>query len=74
MWPYQDEEERHYEPQPEWQLILQYLRQEMREAETPEECPCGGSGWAVSQLDTWEQCPQHYTGQTHPEYAEYEEE
>lgn len=31
-------------------------------------CLCGGSGWALSDVDTWHQCPFHYQGnQPHPE-------
>lgn len=33
----------------------------------PEACPCGGSGWALSEVDTWHECPVHYAGQPHPE-------
>ncbi len=33
----------------------------------PERCRCHGSGWACSEVDTWHQCPIHYTGQPHPE-------
>ena len=42
----------------------------------PEEahCPCHGSGWALSQVDTWHECPRHYQGQRHPEDERYEEE
>jgi hypothetical protein len=35
-------------------------------------CRCGGSGWALSEVDTWHTCPIHYTGQTHPECEEPE--
>lgn len=30
-------------------------------------CPCHGGGWALSEVDTWHQCPCHYRGQPHPE-------
>ena len=30
-------------------------------------CPCKGSGWALSDVDTWHKCPAHYRGQRHPE-------
>lgn len=33
----------------------------------PEECPCRGHGWALSEVDTWHQCPRHFTTQPHPE-------
>lgn len=33
----------------------------------PEDCACRGGGWILSQIDTWHQCPDHYTGQRHPE-------
>lgn len=32
-----------------------------------ETCPCHGTGWALSQLDTWHRCPIHYVSQVHPE-------
>jgi len=35
-------------------------------------CLCGGSGWALSDVDTWHECPVHYHGQAHPEDGEYE--
>ena len=31
------------------------------------ECACRGSGWALSDVDTWHHCPEHYTGQRNPE-------
>lgn len=33
----------------------------------PEVCPCKGHGWALSQVDTWHQCPTHFKGQRYPE-------
>jgi hypothetical protein len=33
----------------------------------PNACPCRGNGWALSDVDTWHECPIHYTGQRHPE-------
>lgn len=30
-------------------------------------CPCRGSGWLLSDLDTWHACPEHHTDQRHPE-------
>lgn len=35
--------------------------------ESTSECPCGGSGWALSEVDTWHKCPCHWAGQPHPE-------
>lgn len=35
--------------------------------EDPEVCRCKGHGWALSEVDTWHQCPTHYCGQLHPE-------
>ena len=33
-----------------------------------EDCPCRGSGYTLSDLKTWHQCPVHYMpGQPHPE-------
>ncbi len=31
------------------------------------ECPCRGSGWALSEVDSWHQCPKHFHNQPHPE-------
>lgn len=33
-----------------------------------EECPCRGGGWVLTNYDTYERCPTHFTGQPHPEY------
>lgn len=30
-------------------------------------CPCNGSGWIVSPVETVSQCPFHFRGQPHPE-------
>lgn len=41
------------------------------------QCGCGGSGYYLSQLDTWHKCPTHFVpGQAHPEdeNREYEAE
>jgi len=35
--------------------------------EDANKCLCHGSGWALSDVDTWHQCPIHYRGQPHPE-------
>ena len=35
--------------------------------EDPKDCPCGGSGWALSDVDTFHKCPKHHTDQPHPE-------
>ncbi|UCC74025.1 MAG: hypothetical protein JSV86_05560 [Gemmatimonadota bacterium] len=32
-------------------------------------CSCRGSGWCNTDMDSWHQCPNHYEGQQHPEYA-----
>lgn len=37
------------------------------EREDADECGCRGSGWFLSQVDTWHECPTHYKGQRHPE-------
>lgn len=35
----------------------------------PKQCGCRGSGWALSDLDTWHKCRFHCTPTTpHPEY------
>jgi len=37
-------------------------------AEDPCECGCKGTGYFLSELDTWHVCSIHYTeGQQHPE-------
>ena len=34
----------------------------------PARCGCRGTGYALSEVDTWHKCPVHYTpGQRHPE-------
>jgi len=33
-------------------------------------CDCGGHGWVLSQYGAWVRCPQHFTGQMHPESAD----
>ncbi len=34
----------------------------------PAQCGCRGTGYALSEVDTWHKCPIHYTpGQRHPE-------
>jgi len=36
--------------------------------EDADECGCRGSGWFLSEVDTWHECPAHYVaGQRHPE-------
>lgn len=39
--------------------------------EDPEHCRCNGSGWALSDLDTWHMCPIHFKNQIHPENYPY---
>ena len=50
------------------------LQQEFRDLESghwaeinPSRCPCHGSGWLCSDLDTWHRCPIHGHGVPHPE-------
>ena len=33
----------------------------------PSKCPCKGSGWLLSDYDTWHRCPRHGAGVPHPE-------
>lgn len=33
----------------------------------PSVCPCRGSGWMLSDFDTFHKCPAHNVGQPHPE-------
>lgn len=33
----------------------------------PEHCACRGSGWTLSNYDSWHPCPAHHRGQPHPE-------
>ena len=33
----------------------------------PSKCPCKGTGWALSNLDTWHKCQVHGFGTQHPE-------
>ena len=38
------------------------------ERRDPDKCGCRGTGYALSQVDTWHKCPVHFTpGQRHPE-------
>lgn len=38
------------------------------ERRDPDKCRCRGTGYALSEVDTWHKCPVHYTpGQRHPE-------
>jgi len=33
-----------------------------------EKCACRGRGYALSEVDTWHECPEHFVpGQPHPE-------
>lgn len=36
------------------------------------ECWCRGSGWVLSNWDSFHRCPYHYDGQPHPEESEPE--
>ncbi len=37
----------------------------------PSQCGCRGSGYYLSQVDTWHECPFHHiVGQAHPEDLE----
>ena len=40
-----------------------------------EQCGCGGSGWWLSEVDTWHRCGVHGTEEnsTHPEDYDYGE-
>lgn len=44
-----------------------YARANVWADSDPERCGCHGSGWFLSDLDTFHRCPVHYTGQPHPE-------
>ena len=36
--------------------------------EDADECGCRGSGWFLSEVDTWHECPAHHVaGQRHPD-------
>ena len=34
---------------------------------TIKNCACRGTGWHLSDVDTWHKCPIHFTNQPHPE-------
>lgn len=36
----------------------------------PEDCRCRGTGWLLSEVDTFHRCRDHHTGQPHPEDCE----
>jgi hypothetical protein len=38
--------------------------------ESADACPCHGSGWALSEVDTWHECRFHFAGQLHPDARE----
>jgi hypothetical protein len=38
----------------------------------PRQCPCRGSGWLLSDYDTWHRCAAHGAGVPHPEDEETE--
>ena len=33
-----------------------------------DKCRCQGSGWILSEIDTWHKCPDHFKNQPHPEF------
>lgn len=51
----------------ELQHYFDNFRQGWWRNEDPNKCPCRGGGWVLSEVDTWHQCPSHYSGQRHPE-------
>ena len=51
----------------EYELYLQAFRAGPGRGLAAEDCACNGCGWLLSQLDTFEQCPDHFEGQAHPE-------
>ncbi len=40
--------------------------------EDPAQCGCRGNGWALSDVDTWHECPIHHCGQLHPEDSAFD--
>ncbi len=38
----------------------------------PDVCECRGSGWFLSSVDTWHECPAH-RGQPHPEDYDHDD-
>ena len=42
--------------------------------EDPSKCECRGSGWALSDVDTWHRCPVHYQGHDPPPEDDYNQE
>jgi len=55
----------------ELQQYFDSFRQGQWAQQDPKDCPCGGSGWILSQLDTFHECPAHHEGQSHPEHEEH---
>jgi len=41
--------------------------------EDADRCGCKGSGWWLSELDTWHKCPLHAPNAEHPEYMQYDQ-
>jgi hypothetical protein len=64
---FEHDDDRDFEYQTEAQMHIGAIRAGWSSTEDPETCACHGSGWILSQLDTFEECRIHYTGQTHPE-------
>ena len=54
----------------ELELYTQVVRNQPGKGIGPEDCSCGGCGWILSQLDVFNECPDHFDGQTHPEDPE----
>ena len=46
---------------------FRYLESGQWAEEDPKECPCNGSGWLLSDLDTWHRCPTHGKGKPCPD-------
>jgi len=44
-----------------------YMQSGMWAERNPLICPCKGTGWTLSDLDTWHECPVHKHGRPHPE-------
>ena len=40
--------------------------------EAAKDCPCHGDGWILTPRDTFAKCWVHFSGQPHPDDAQYE--
>ena len=54
--------------------VMESINAEMNQScvDSPFDCWCGGSGWVLSDWDTFHECPHHYNGQPNNDSPEWE--